>query len=127
MEALEAVNVRVGAGKILIPDLAMVRGSADDHTTWDAADVALVVQVLGPNAGPTDRAVKPGLYAAAGIAHRLRIELGPGGPDATLRRLREDRYRVLVRARPGEEPALTEPVALTVDLAALLAAPRLPG
>lgn len=126
VEALEAVDVRVGAGKILIPDLAVVRGSGAGHTTWDAADVALVVEILGPNAGPMDRAVKPGLYAAAGIGHHLRVELGPDGPDATLHRLDRGRYREIARAHPGRTLTLTGPVALSVDLAALLAAPRLP-
>ncbi|MDN5917540.1 MAG: Uma2 family endonuclease [Pseudonocardia sp.] len=127
VEALESVNVRVGPGKILIPDLAVVRGSGDGNTTWDAADVTLAVEILGPNTRSAHRTVKTGLYAAAGIAHHLEIELGPDGPDATLHRLEGGRYREIARARPGEELTLIEPVALTVDLAALLAAPRLPG
>lgn len=126
LETLEAVNVRVGPGKILIPDLVVVDTPGADHVVWDAAQVRMAVEILGPNAGPVDRAVKPGLYAAAGIGHYLRIVLRPGGPDAAAYRLERGGYVDAVRAAAGEDLLLTDPVAVAVDLAALLAAPRPP-
>ena len=127
LETLEAVNVRVGPGKILIPDLVVVTPPGADYIVWDAAQVRMAVEILGPNSGPVERAVKPGLYAAAGIGHYLRIVLTPDGPDAAAYRLENGGYVHDTSATVGEDLVLTEPVAVTVNLAALLAAPRLPG
>lgn len=126
VEVLEAVNVRLGGERILIPDLAVVTPADPDGVTCEASEVRLVVEILGANRRRTDEAVKPALYAAAGIPHYLRIDLTPDGPDATVYALSEGRYRGTSRARPGERLRLTEPVALDVELAALLAARRLP-
>lgn len=126
VEALEAVNVRLGPERILIPDLAVVTALDQDWVACDAAEVHLVVEILGPNSRRTDDAVKPALYAAAGIPHYLRIDLTPGGPDATVYALSGRRYRETHRARPGERLRLAKPVALDVDLAALLSARRMP-
>lgn len=127
LEALEAINVRVAPGKILIPDLAVVTTPGAGLTVWDAAQVALVVEIVGRGADATDRTVKKHLYAAAGIPAYLRIALTAGGPRAVGHRLAGGRYLEEVRAEPGTVLRLREPVALDVDVAALLAAPRLPG
>ncbi|MDN5918405.1 MAG: Uma2 family endonuclease [Pseudonocardia sp.] len=127
VEVLEAVNVRLGPERILIPDLAVVTLVDSDGVTCEASETRLVVEILGPNRRRTGEAVKPALYAAAGIPHYLRIDLGPDGPEATAYALSDGRYRETVRARPGERLCLTEPIVLDVGLAALLAAGRLPG
>lgn len=126
LEVQEAVNIRLGPERILIPDLAVVTLADSDGVTCEASEVRLVVEILGPNRRRTDEAVKPALYAAAGIPHYLRIDLGPDGPEATAYAPSEGRYREADRARPGERLRLTEPIALDVDLGALLAARRSP-
>lgn len=127
LEVLEAVNVRVGAGKILIPDLAVVTVPGLDLAVYEAADVIMVVEITSPGNAAVDRAVKPQLYARAGIPHYLRIELGEAGPSAVVYRLREDHYVEVARVEPGCPLVLTEPVAVGLDLAALAEATRPPG
>lgn len=56
-EALEAINVRLAAGRILIPDLAVITTPGVDVVVSDAEDVALVVEILSPGSVVTDRAV----------------------------------------------------------------------
>ena len=67
VEVLEAVNVRLGPERILIPDLAVVTLADSEGVTCEASEVLLVVEILGPNRRRTDEAVKPALYAAAGV------------------------------------------------------------
>lgn len=124
LEVLEAINVRVGPGKILIPDLAVVSTPGLDWTVCEAADVALVVEITSPGNAVADRAVEPQLYAQAGIPHYLRIELGAAGASAVVCRCAEERYVEVARADPGRPLTLTEPIAVTLDLAALAAATR---
>jgi Uma2 family endonuclease len=132
LEVLEAINVRVGPGKILIPDLAVVTVPGVDVTVCDAADVVLVVEITSMGNAVVDRAVKPQLYAQAGVRHYLRIELGEVGPGAVVYRLKRDRdvgsrYVEVARAAPGRPLVLTEPFAVTLDLATLAATTRPPG
>ncbi|MGI8814078.1 MAG: Uma2 family endonuclease [Pseudonocardia sp.] len=121
MEVLETVNVRIGPNRILIPDLVVVTRLDDDVTVFDAADVVLVVEIVSPGSVAADRAIKPRLYAEAGIPGYLRVELS--GPTALPHRLRDGRY---VCDEPGPVLRLTEPFAAEVDLAALLTADRPP-
>lgn len=125
-QVLEAVNVRVAPGKILIPDLVVVSRPGADVMVWDPADVVMTIEIVSRGSVATDRAVKPQLYAAAGIRYYLRIELCSPGPSARQYRLTGDRYREIVHAEPQERLRLTEPFALDVDLAALAAATRPP-
>lgn len=83
---------------------------------------ALVVEIVSPGGVAADRAIKPRLYAEAGIGTYVRIELSKGEPTATVLRLEGGQYR-------PEGPAdavlrLTEPFAADIDLAALLATDR---
>jgi Uma2 family endonuclease len=126
-EVLEAINVRVGPGKILIPDLVVVSTPGLDLTVCEAADVVLVVEIASPGNAVADRAVKPQLYAQAGIPHYLRVELGVAGPGALVCRLERDHYVEVARANPGRLLVLTEPIAVTLDLTALAAATRPPS
>lgn len=126
-EVLEAINVRVGPGKILIPDLVVVSTPGLDLTVCEAADVVLVVEIASPGNAVADRAVKPQLYAQAGIPHYLRVELGAAGPGALVCRLERDHYVEVARADPGRLLVLTEPIAVTLDLTALAAATRPPS
>jgi hypothetical protein len=88
--------------------------------------VALVVEITSPGHAAVDRAVKPQLYTRASIPHYLRIELGEAGPSALVHRLDRDRYVQVARVDPGAPLALTDPIAVTLDLTALVAATRPP-
>lgn len=126
LEVLEAINVRLAPGRILIPDLAVVNTPGVDRTVAEPADVALVVEITSPGNAVVDRAVKPQLYAQAGIPYYLRIELGEAGPSAVSYRLQRDHYAEVARAGPPHPLVLTEPIAVTLDLAALATATRPP-
>ena len=69
------------------------------------------------------RAIKPRLYAEAGIPHYLRVELASSGPVAVLHRMRGGRY---VAGEAGSVLRLERPFPVEVDLAALLSAKRPP-
>ncbi|HVE95540.1 MAG TPA: Uma2 family endonuclease [Pseudonocardiaceae bacterium] len=126
LEVLEAINVRVAPGRILIPDLAVVSTPGVDRTLAEPADVVLVVEITSPGNAVVDRAVKPELYAQAGIPHYLLIELGAAPPAAVAFGLRRGRYVPVRRVEPGERLRLDEPFAVDVDLAALATATRPP-
>lgn len=127
MEVLQEVNVRVGPGRILIPDLAVVTNPGLDLTVWDSADVLMVVEIVSPGSVAADRAIKPPLYAAAGIEHYLRIELGTPAPSAVACRLRRGHYAQAAAAQPGRPLRLDEPFPVELDLAALAAATHPPS
>ncbi len=125
LEVLEAINVRVAPGRILIPDLAVVSTPGVDRTVAEPADVVLVVEITRPG-HVVDRAVQPELYAQAGIPHYLLIELGAVPPAAVAFGLRRGRYVPVRRVDPGERLRLDEPFHVDVDLAALATATRPP-
>lgn len=127
LEVLEAVNVRVAPGRILIPDLVVVTNPGLDLTVWDPAAVVMAVEIVSPGSIAADRAIKPPLYAAAGIEHYLRIELGTPGPSSVACRLRRGCYAQVTSSRPGELLRLAEPFPIELDLADLATATRPPG
>lgn len=127
LEVLEAINVRVAPGHILIPDLVVVTNPGMDLKVWEPADVAVIVEIVSPGSVAADRAVKPQLYAIAGIEHYLRIELGRPGPTAVAYRSQHGRYVEVASSAPGQPMCLTDPFPVELDLAALAAATRPPG
>ena len=126
LEVLETVNVRVAPGRILIPDIVVINKPGLDVVVYDPAVVVMVVEITGKGRPAADRAIKPALYARAGIPHYLRIELRDGGPVGFVYRLVKRRYVEVARSAPGQPLVLTEPIAVTLDLAALAAATRPP-
>jgi Uma2 family endonuclease len=119
-EVVEAVNVRVAPACILIPDV-VVTSRTGDTLVYDAAEVALVAEVVSPSTLATDRLLKPELYAAAGIRCCLRVELTTGAsPELIAYRLSGRGYVEHGRARPGQALLLPGPIELEVDPGALL-------
>lgn len=90
-------NVRAGAGRLLIPDVVVSRRRLKDLVA-NAADVALVGEVVSPSSRSIDRILKPALFAKAGIGWYLRIEQRPE-LQLILHRLRDDCY--VERAQAG--------------------------
>ncbi|MGH3978329.1 MAG: Uma2 family endonuclease [Pseudonocardiaceae bacterium] len=125
MEVLHTVNVRLHPGRILIPDLVVVTVPGQRLVVLDARHVALAVEITSPGNAAIDRAVKPPLYAAAGIPHYLRIELPEtAAPSASAYILKRGHYLPVTHAGPGEPLHLAEPFPVTIDLAALAGATR---
>jgi hypothetical protein len=124
LEVLHTVNVRVGPGKILIPDLAVIATPGVELVVNDARAVIMVLEITSPGNVAFNRAVKPQLYAAASIPHYVRVELAERVLTARVYALVEGRY-VERRATGPEEPLVfVEPFPVTVDLAALATATR---
>jgi Uma2 family endonuclease len=124
LEVLEAINVRVAPGRILIPDLVVVTNPGFDLTVWDPTEVAMVVEIVSPGSIAADRAIKPQLYSAAGIEHYLRIELSDPEPSAVAYRLHRGHYVEVTSSRSDEVLYLAEPFPVELDLTGLAAATR---
>jgi hypothetical protein len=107
--------VRSAAGRILIPDLAVVMRPDAEEAVLDAAEVAAVLEIVSAGSLASDRAIKPQLYAEAGIPVYVRLEFP--GPIAVVHSLVGDRY---VAEPAGHELVLARPFAVRVDLPRLL-------
>ncbi|MGQ0844505.1 MAG: Uma2 family endonuclease [Sporichthyaceae bacterium] len=119
LEALLSVDVRVGVDRILVPDVVVVRARQGSVQVWDPEDVLLALEIGSPGSVGMDRAVKPRLYADAGISVYVRVNLA--GPTAAVGQLVDGRYVV---DEIGSVLRLSEPFAAAIDLPALLNAPR---
>lgn len=123
LEVVEAVNLRVGPSKYLIPDLLITRrlGTVE---IYQAEDVLLVAEVVSPSTTTSDRLIKPQLYATAGIPWFLRVELAvPQPPGLWLHRLAAGTYTQHAQTSAGSTLTLTEPVQATIEPGMLLRRP----
>jgi Uma2 family endonuclease len=120
LEIVEAVNLRVGPSKLLIPDLLTSR-RLGATAVYQPEDVVLVAEVVSPSTTTTDRLIKPQLYAAAGIPWFLRVELEvPQPPELWLYRSAGRTYAEHAHASAGHSLRLSEPFALDIEPIALL-------
>ncbi len=120
LRALEAVNVRVAPGRILIPDLSVIARPDLDVVVFPAADVRLAVEITSPGNLVVDQTIKPQLCAQAGIPHYLRIELYHGQPRGLVFALTGDCYVETAQFTPGELTRMVEPFPVSFNLAALI-------
>ncbi|MEU4164015.1 Uma2 family endonuclease [Actinoplanes sp. NPDC026670] len=117
-----APNVRLAAGRILIPDLAVKKGPTETAVS-DAADVVLVCEITSPGNAATDRGLKMVAYAAAGIPWYLLVE--PSFADyasVTLRlfRLADNGYAEHASAKHGETLTSDLPFPMSISTGFLL-------
>src|SRR5690606_33521498 len=118
LEVLEAVNVRLSSGRVFIPDLVLVPDI--DRSTFEAAEVALIGEVVSPSNAGHDRVLEFHLYAEAGIPWYLLVEPDGDTLALTLYRLEDGGYVEHTVAKGGQPLTMTEPIEVTIDPARLL-------
>jgi Uma2 family endonuclease len=113
-ELLPGVNVRVGAQRLLIPDLVILNCTAVDTLAYAASDVLLAAEIVSPSTKVQDRVLKRAVYAEALISYYLLVE--PQEPvSATLFALEGDEYVPITKSENGEL-RLTRPFEATLRL-----------
>lgn len=120
MEVFDApIDLDLPGGQRVVPDLVVVEpGRTGKRLTLP---VALVVEIVSPGSTVNDRITKLGVYAAAGIVDYWVIDL-PAGVAACYA-LDEDVYRLVAE---GPVVETTRPVAVRIDIAALIDPARSP-
>lgn len=120
VDVLEAVNVILPGGKLLVPDIVVVAAvAADQATTRLSYDAVLaVVEIVSPSTQSIDRAIKPGMYAAAAIPVYWRVELDP--PKIVVCSLSRGRYVTRTTLTAGTRGRITRPFALELDPAQMI-------
>jgi Uma2 family endonuclease len=96
------------------------RGVELDELVADAETVELICEITSPSNAGTDRVLKMHHYAEAGIPWYLLVE--PDPIRLQLFRLEGGRYAEHASAEPGRAIVITEPVAVTLHPADLVAA-----
>jgi len=119
-EVLEAVNVSLPGGKLLVPDIVVVTaGAIDENTTRIPSDAVLaVVEIVSPSTVSIDRAVKPAMYAEAGIPVYWRVELHQT-PTIVACTLRRRNYVTHTTLTAGTTGRITRPFPVVLDPAHL--------
>lgn len=119
LSVVQGVGVILAPDQRPIPDLVVLRDADPELSNFPAAQVLLAAEVVSPSSRSDDRFRKPGIYAQAGIAVYLRVELDP--PHVVAYRIGPGgRYVETGRAEPGQVLTLEEPFPLTLDPADLL-------
>lgn len=116
--AYRAINVRLGPGRVFIPDLAVT--PAEDGLVVDAARIAIVGEVVSPQNAGLDRFLRPRIYAEAGIEWYLVVELEADTVTARLLRLADGDYVEHAVAKDGETLTAQQPFAYEIDPRGLL-------
>ncbi|MFJ7217188.1 Uma2 family endonuclease [Amycolatopsis sp. NPDC098790] len=113
-ELLPGVNVRLGAQRLLTPDLVIVNCPGSDTVAYAASDVLLAAEIVSPSTKMQDRILKRALYAEALIPFYLLVE--PREPvSATLFALEGEDYEPIAKSDNGELH-LTRPFEATLRL-----------
>lgn len=120
VEVLEAVNVALPGGKLLVPDVVVVDAAVVSETVarLPSEAVRAVVEVVSPSTVSIDRAVKPVLYAEAGIPVYWRVELH-GTPRIVASSLSRGRYVTRTTLDAGTLGRITRPFPVELDPADL--------
>lgn len=122
LTALADVEILIEAAypaTVRVPDVVVVPASRVEQNAprLDAADVVLVVEVVSPGTGRTDRVTKLMEYADAGIPQYWLVDLDPQ-PSMTAHTLVDGEYEVV--AQGSGSISLSSPVPLRIDLPSLI-------
>lgn len=108
-------NVRLDVDRVVIPDVVILSRAEMDTIVNDAADVALVIEIVSPGHAAYERLLKPRLYAEAGIRWYVRVE-----PTALTAHVHELRGGAYVETASDHVVELTEPFPVRIDVPGLL-------
>ncbi len=116
VEVLEAVNVAIPGGKLLVPDVVIVDADAAGKATTRLPSEAVlaVVEIVSPPTVSMDRAVKPVMYAEASIPVYWRVELQDAPKIVVCSRSR-GRYVTRTTLTAGTRGRTTRPFTVEVD------------
>lgn len=112
--------LRLCPGSVLLPDLAVTRAPSPDDPdgpdgVLDAADVLLVVEVIGREHGTPYRLFKPQLYARSRIPYSVLIDHDV--PFGVADMLIGGRYHEYARSTDGAVLVVEQPFPLVVPIA----------
>lgn len=125
----EGVGIDMPDGNLLIPDLLVAKAGANslNRPLIDPEDILMVAEIVSPGSRRRDRAVKPYMYAEAGIPRYWRIEidrfkdLARTLPAVIVHELVEPaEYEVRQVVGAGEMLAVVEPFPVKFDPAELM-------
>jgi Uma2 family endonuclease len=123
LQVVEAVTLRVGPSRLLIPDV-LVTATSGQAQVHQPEDALLVVEVVSAATATIDLVLRPHLYAAAGVPWFLRVEPDPAQlPELWLYELGAAGYEERARAGVGRPLRLTQPFAAVIDPVALTRRP----
>ncbi|MDG4823857.1 Uma2 family endonuclease [Asanoa sp. WMMD1127] len=115
----EAVNLRLRANRVAIPDL-VVADTDDEGSIVEAAEVRLVGEIVPQSNAIADRVLKLHLYAMAGIPAYLLVETESAAPVLRLFVLHGEHYVLTAEAGPGDRLRATDPLRLDIEVARLV-------
>ncbi len=116
VDVLEAVNVEIPGERLAEPDVVVVDGEVADANPvrCPPSAVHLVVEIESPSTKATDRAIKPDVYAEAGIESYWRLELDPK-PQLIVYQLTDGKYLETAILHAGARGRLERPFPVELD------------